>query len=93
MPRVVRSAQSEEDLFEIAAFISRDNLDAALRLIDGFDHRFRLLAEFPFLGEARENLAPSLRSLPFGNYLIFYRPMRLGLNRAPVLPCLRLDVP
>jgi toxin ParE1/3/4 len=85
MPRIVRSPESDEDLFEIAAYIARDNLAAALRLIDKLDVKLRLLSEFPGLGRARDDLAPSLRSFPVGNYIIFYRPLPDGIEVVRVL--------
>lgn len=85
MPQIIRSPESDIDLYEIAAFIARDNLDAALRLIDKFDETFRLLAEFPTVGQSREDLAPGLRSLPLGNYIIFYRPAETGIEVVRVL--------
>jgi hypothetical protein len=38
MLRVIRSAASEQDVYEIALFIARDNPDAAIRLIDLTKH-------------------------------------------------------
>jgi toxin ParE1/3/4 len=85
MPTIIRSAASDEDVYEIAAFISRDSLAAALKLIDSFDRKLRLLAEFPHIGAIREDLAPSLRSFPVGNYLIFYRPVADGIEVVRIL--------
>jgi toxin ParE1/3/4 len=39
----------------------------------------------PDLGRKREELSPRLRSLPFGRYVIFYRPMENGIEIARVL--------
>ena len=85
MPRIVRSAAANEDVHEIACYIARDNMDAALRWIDTIDEKLRLLAEFPGIGMQREELAPQLRSLPVGNYLIFYRAIEGGIEVARVL--------
>ena len=39
----------------------------------------------PYVGRHREELSPRLRSLPVGNYVIFYRPMEDGIEVARVL--------
>ncbi len=80
MPVVRRTAQAEEDLIEIWIYIAQDNPAAADRLIDKFDSKFFLLAEQPALGPAREDIAPELRYLPVGNYLILYRIIESGIE-------------
>ena len=85
MPRIVRSPRSREDVIEIGSFIARDNVDAALRLADGIDKTLRLLSEFPTLGQRREDLLAGLRSLPVGNYLVFYRPLEDGIEVVRIL--------
>jgi toxin ParE1/3/4 len=39
-----------------------------------------LLATQPHLGKSVEELAPRLRFMPLGNYLIFYRPLPDGIE-------------
>lgn len=39
----------------------------------------------PKLGRERFDLAPELRGLPVGNYIIFYRPMKDGIQVIRVL--------
>jgi toxin ParE1/3/4 len=39
----------------------------------------------PGIGRQREDLAPRLRGFPFGNYVIFYRPMENGVEIVRVL--------
>jgi toxin ParE1/3/4 len=85
MPRIVRSGESDADLHDIATYIARDNLDAALRFIDRMDQRLKLLAEFSGLGRTREDLAPGLRGFPVGNYVIFYRQIADGIELVRVL--------
>jgi toxin ParE1/3/4 len=80
MPRIIRSPEAQADVDDIAFYIARDNLDAALRLIDTFDEKLKLLASFPGAGAARDELAPDLRSFPVGNYLIFYKPVQGGIE-------------
>lgn len=85
MPSIIRSSQSEQDVYEIAVFIARDNPDAAIRLVDRFDETLKMLAENPMAGRAREELAPDVRSFPVGNYLLFYRPKQNGIELIRVL--------
>jgi toxin ParE1/3/4 len=39
-----------------------------------------LLADNPLLGRARPDIAPELRYLPIGNYLILYRTLPDGIE-------------
>ncbi len=45
-----------------------------------FQEKTEALARMPEMGRAREELAPGLRSLNAGNYLIFYRPADDGMQ-------------
>jgi toxin ParE1/3/4 len=85
MPRVVRTRKSRSDLVEILLYIRRDNHRAARRLLDTIDDKLQLLSEFPGLGQPGEDLARSLRSFPIGDYLLFYRPMKDGIQLIRVL--------
>jgi toxin ParE1/3/4 len=73
----------------IWTYIAQDNLDAADRLLDRFDDLFRRLASQPFLGKSVEELAPNLRFIPIGNYLIFYRPTKDGIEIVRLLHAAR----
>jgi toxin ParE1/3/4 len=65
--------------------LQSETLLAADRLVDRFDATLQLLASAPHLGRSVEELAPSLRSFPIGNYLIFYRPIESGIELIRVL--------
>lgn len=71
--RLTRTRQAEADLIEIWTRIARENIPAADRLLDALDDRSHRLTAHPFLGAARPDLAPELRYLTFGSYLILYR--------------------
>ncbi len=73
MKQPLRTAQAERDLLEIWSFVAGDNLAAADRLIERLEKVLQSLCENPELGRERSELAPLLRSYPFGNYLVFYR--------------------
>ena len=81
MPQVLKRPQAEADLDDIWWHIAQDNPDAADRLLDSIDERCTTLAQFPYIGISRDELMPALRSLPVGNYLIFYLPIP-GLHDA-----------
>ena len=46
---------------------------------------YTTLAENPRIGRSREELAPELRSFPFQDYVIFYRPIDNGVEIVRVL--------
>ena len=81
--RVSRLAQS--DLDDIWFYIAGDNINAADKWIRTILSRFSKLVELPDLGRPREELAPHLRSLPVGRYVIFYRRMNHGIEIVRVL--------
>ena len=85
MGRIVRSPDAKRDTTQIWVYIAEDNFDAADRLIDLFDEKLNLLAEYPGLGQQRDDLAPGLRSFPVGKYLLFYRPIASGIELVRVL--------
>jgi toxin ParE1/3/4 len=79
MSRYVIGPEAREDLKSICRYIARDNPSAAGRLRQIFLEKFRLLAQGPLLGEARDDLAKSLRMFTAGNYVILYRPTEDGI--------------
>jgi toxin ParE1/3/4 len=85
MARVVKRPQAEADLDDMWWHIAQDNPDAADRLLDTIDERCALLAQFPLVGTSRDKLIPGLRSVPVGNYLVFYLPLDDGIEVVRVL--------
>jgi toxin ParE1/3/4 len=81
--RFARAA--ERDLDEIWCYIGSFDLHAADNWLDTVEAEFKLLAKRPGVGQARPDLAPNLRFLPVGNYLIFYRPITNGVEVARVI--------
>jgi toxin ParE1/3/4 len=73
MAQVVRSPRAEEDLQEIWLYIAADNVDAADRVLDDLGRKLLNLAEHPQMGASRPDIAPGLRLLPIGNYLVLYQ--------------------
>ena len=78
MSRVVQTRQAVADQDELWDYIAGDNLTAADDFLDRLLETARLIATQPLMGRARFDLAAELRSLPVGEYLIFYRPRDAG---------------
>ena len=92
MSRYRLSRQAHIDLDDIWLYIASDSVAAADRFVDEFTAKFRLLATQPGIGRSRDEFAESLRSLPVGNYIIFYRPIDAGVEVVRVLSGFR-DIP
>ena len=65
--------KAEDDLDEIIDYIASDNPKAALELYETFLKQFEYLSLFPETGRLRKEFHPVVRSLPVGNYVIFFR--------------------
>ena len=65
-PRAIR------DLQDILEFVARDNPQAAVRLIDRLEERCQGLARMPAVGTRRDDLAPGLRALSHGKYVVCF---------------------
>ena len=83
--RYTLSAQARQDLKDIKNYIARDNLDRAAAFIKSLADRFQKLADFPGMGSSYEELTPTLRGFPVGNYVIFYRPSETGITIERIL--------
>jgi toxin ParE1/3/4 len=83
--RARKSPQAEVDVRSIWDFIAADNLSAADAMIDRIERTFDMLADQPFAGRARSDLAPNLRSFPVGSYIIFYIPKPDGVDVVRVM--------
>ena len=80
MARVTHTRQAREDLISIWSYIAADNPAAADRVLDAIDRRCARLRENPQLGPARPDIAPELRYLPVGSYLIFYLAIMANID-------------
>ena len=85
MPQVTRRPLAETDILEIWDYIADDSLTAADRWVDHLDEQFRMLSTQPMMGRARDELAPGVRSFPFGRYVVFYVPLTNGIDVVRVL--------
>jgi toxin ParE1/3/4 len=66
--------QARAELDNIWNYIARESgsFAAADGVIDAITARFYLLAQHPYMGRARDDLRPGLRSFPVGQYVIIY---------------------
>jgi toxin ParE1/3/4 len=74
MRRIVRTPAAVRDLAAITDYIAADNLTAALGFYDKVDRYLAMIAQYPEIGEAVDDLSPGLRRFTLGNYLLFYHP-------------------
>jgi toxin ParE1/3/4 len=73
--RVRTTAHAETDVRSIAQWISRDNPHAAAKWVDDLAQEFSKIAQTPGIGTNRQDLRPKLRSIAFGNYVVFFKAM------------------
>jgi toxin ParE1/3/4 len=72
---------AEQDLDQIFLYwAERAGLGTADRLIDSITDRFWLLGEHPEVGRRADEIAPGVRCIPAGKYLIYYRKRRLRID-------------
>lgn len=69
------SDEAERDLEDIWEFIALESgsISIADQLIGNLTRRFALFRQAPLAGRARPEIAPTLRSFPAGNYVIYYQ--------------------
>ena len=85
MGLIRRTPTSRKDYRTIWDYMADDNPGAAGALLRDLDRTLAMLSDHPHAGQRRPELRPRLRSFPVGNYLIFYRPIRGGIELVRVL--------
>ena len=70
--KVLLSDKARADLLRIYCYIAEGNPTAAETLVRRIDEKFDQIADLPYIGRERSSLAPGVRSVIVGNYLIFY---------------------
>jgi toxin ParE1/3/4 len=83
--RITLRSEAETDVLEIWGYIADDSVVEADHWLDRLDEKFALWAEQPSIGRSREELAPGLRSMPFGRYVVFFMPQAEGIDIVRVL--------
>ena len=85
MKRFRIDPQARADLDEIYEYVAKANRPAARRLIERFQEALRLLATQRMMGQSRPELATDLRSFTVGSYVIYFRPVKGGIQVARVI--------
>lgn len=92
MSRIIRRPRARADIQEQAFRIADDNPEAARRFLVEVERTLELLADMPGMGAARPRLSPALRGLRmfsvgggFDHHLLFYRPIKDGIELIRVL--------
>ena len=88
MPRILQTPTARNDVVEILLYLRARSHRAARLVHQAINRTFEFLAQNPGAGQARDELATGLRSFPvnrYRNYLLFYRPLRDGIQVIRVL--------
>lgn len=85
MARVTRRPQAETDILEIWGYIAADSVAQADRWVENLDRTLGLWVTQPMMGRERTELAPGLRSFPFGRYVVFFIALSDGIDVVRVL--------
>jgi plasmid stabilization system protein ParE len=96
MSRYQFTPQALADLFDILAFIAKDNREAAERVEAAIFRACDLLTDSPFAGSTRTDLTPLPVRFwvvqPYSKYLIVYDPSKHPLRVIRILHAAR-DLP
>lgn len=91
MPKVKRTPLAKQDLLGHVLYLAKINPDLAERFIEASELAFEGLARMPLKGQLQEFKSPKLANthrwfIPgFDKYLIFYQPIKGGINILRVL--------
>jgi toxin ParE1/3/4 len=86
MNRAYFSSLAEKDLTGIALHIAKQNVTAALNLIEKIRDTCDVLAKNPLMGErCPEFRSGQFRSFSVGNYVIYFRPVEDGVEIARIV--------
>ncbi len=89
--QIIKRRSAVADILEHFVFIGEGNEDAAERFLLSAEETFRLLVSQPQMGrklESRNSMLAGIRIFPvknFKKYLIFYKPLRDGIEVVRVL--------
>jgi toxin ParE1/3/4 len=84
--RVIRSDRAEVDLVSLLVERAvRSSLRSAERLAAAIQNKCDHYARLPLTGIPRQDLSPGLRCFPVLPFLVFYRPIRDGIEVARIL--------
>lgn len=80
MAEIVYSPAALADLRDIWRYIAESSVWQADRFVFRLRDKIAYLAEHNGMGRPRPELVAGLRSYPFGNYGIYYRPCEDGIE-------------
>lgn len=80
---------ANEDALEAWSYISRFTDTRADGFLDSLKEKCQTLAEMPNMGRARPEFGEAVRSFPFGNFVIYYRPVEGNIEVLRVLRAAR----
>lgn len=83
--KATKRPQTEADVQAIWRYIADRSPRAADALLVEIEAKFNFLANTPFAGRSRPDLAENIRSFPSGSYVIFYVVVRTGVEVFRVL--------
>ncbi|MBI3839065.1 MAG: type II toxin-antitoxin system RelE/ParE family toxin [Planctomycetia bacterium] len=87
MACIVRTRLARQDLKSISYYLEQEsqNRDIALQFLDLILDKCDIYAAAPEMGEACPELGRNVRRFIVGHYVVFYRPMRNGIQLIRVL--------
>ena len=85
MSRYHFSIQAEQDLNDIYDYVAQSSTTNATRLVQRLQQACRLLAQFPGMGTARDDLRTGMRAFTEGNHVIFYEGTNDGIRVLRIL--------
>lgn len=86
MAIVIYAPEADDDLEGIVDYIARDKPNAAREWLAKIGQTCEVLATQPEMGELREGFGvPECRSFSTGDYVIFFRAVRHGIEVARVI--------
>jgi toxin ParE1/3/4 len=83
--RFYKRRRVDLDLDSIWSFIAADSESAADKQVGRIVEVFEMLMQNPRAGRERSELQRHLRSFPVGNYIVFYIPLRDGIEIVRVM--------
>lgn len=92
MATVIWMPVADNDLLDIWCYYASKSPAVADRICHKITKRCERVAEFPESGSPRFELGRGLRSFRVGDYLIFYQPIRNGIEVLRILHGAR-DIP
>lgn len=85
MKSFLLSPAAAQDLEEIEAYIAAERPSAIRGVLDALEAACQLVAEYPSVGRARDEIDEGVMSFPMGSYVVFYHADEDSLGIARIL--------